>query len=74
MKPIVLAGIVVAVIGAVIVFRGLTYKSDEAGIKVGDFKASIETRRSIPTWVGIAAIAGGLVLIVSGARKGGRLG
>ena len=69
MKPLVLAGIVVTLIGAFIVVRGISYKSDEASLKVGEFKASIETRRTIPTWVGVAAIAGGLVLVVSGARR-----
>lgn len=71
MKPAAIAGLVIALIGAVIVFRGLSYKSDEAVIRVGDFKASVEAHRTIPTWVGAVAIAGGVVLLLAGTRRRG---
>lgn len=71
MKPVALAGLVIAVLGAVILFRGLSYKSDEAVLQVGDFKASVEARRPIPTWVGAVALVGGIVLLVSGTRRRG---
>ena len=69
MNSRVIAGLILVVIGAVIIFRGLTYKSDEGGVQVGDFKATVETRKAVPPWVGAVAIVGGLVLMV-GARRG----
>ncbi|MGQ0704185.1 MAG: hypothetical protein ACT4PM_13750 [Gemmatimonadales bacterium] len=71
MKALVLAGVAAISIGAVILFRGITYKSDEAVLRVGEFKASVEARRSVPVWVGVAAIAGGVVLVVvaAGSRR-----
>lgn len=69
MKGMTLAGILVAVVGVFILVRGLNYKSSNTVLEVGGLKASVEERRSVPTWVGIAAIVGGLVLVGAGARK-----
>ena len=63
-----IVGMVLVLIGAFIVFKGLTYKSEEGGIQVGDFKATVETRKSVPAWVGVVAIVGGLVLVVGSKR------
>lgn len=69
MKALVLVGVAAIVFGAVIVFRGITYKSDEAVLRVGEFEASVEARRPVPVWIGAAAIAGGVVLVITGARS-----
>ena len=69
MNPRVIAGLIIAAIGAVIVFTGLSYKSEEGRVQVGDFKAVVESRRTVPTWVGAVAIVGGLVLVAT-ARRG----
>lgn len=71
MKPVLVIGAVLTVFGAVVLFKGLSYKSDEAVLQVGEFKASMETRRTIPTWVGAVAVVSGLVLVLSGARRKG---
>lgn len=70
MKPIVIVGIVVAGLGAFILLKGLSYRSQSNVISVGDLHASVSERHEIPAWFGGAAIAAGVVLIVSGA--GGR--
>ena len=69
MKGLTLAGILVAAVGVFILVRGLTYKSSDTVLEVGGLKASVEERRSVPTWIGIVAIAGGLVMVGAGARK-----
>jgi hypothetical protein len=69
MKPQVIAGVLLAVLGAFIVFRGLSYASDRSVIQVGDMKASVDARRSVPTWVGGVAIVGGVLLIGAGVRR-----
>jgi uncharacterized cupredoxin-like copper-binding protein len=69
MKPQLIAGILLAVLGAFIVFRGLTYGSQRSVIQVGDMKASVDARRSVPTWVGGVAIVGGVLLIGAGVRR-----
>jgi len=69
MKGLTLAGILVAAVGVFILVRGLSYKSSNTVLEVGGLKASVEERRSVPTWVGVAAIVGGLVMVGAGARK-----
>jgi len=69
MKPQLIAGVLLAVLGAFIVFRGLSYASDRSVIQVGDMKASVDARRSVPTWVGGVAIVGGVLLIGAGVRR-----
>lgn len=69
MKPMTIAGIVIAVLGAVITFRGLSYGSQQNVMKVGDVQVTADEQRMIPTWVGAAAIVGGVLLVAADVRK-----
>ena len=69
MKPRAIAGIVLIVLGAFIVFRGLSYGSQRSVMKVGDLQVSAEERRTIPTWVGGVAIVGGVLLVGADLMK-----
>jgi drug/metabolite transporter (DMT)-like permease len=71
MKPYAIAGIALAVIGAFIVFRGLSYGSERSVMRVGDVQVSAESRQIVPTWVGAVAIASGLLLMVGMGRRRG---
>jgi drug/metabolite transporter (DMT)-like permease len=72
MKPQLIVGILLAVLGAFIVFRGLNYGSQQSVIQVGDMRASVEARRTIPTWVGAVAIVGGVLLVGAGMQRRAR--
>jgi len=69
MKPSLLVGIVLVLLGGFVLVRGLSYSSDRAVLKVGDLKASVEEKRTVPTWVGALAIVGGLALVIAGSRR-----
>lgn len=69
MKGLTIAGMLVAAIGVFILVRGLSYKSSDTVLEVGGLKASVTERRTVPTWVGVVAIVGGLALVGAGARK-----
>ena len=69
MRYHLIAGVVLACLGAFVLFRGLSYRSGGASVNVGGMQASVEERRAIPPWVGGVAIVGGLVLIGAGVRK-----
>jgi drug/metabolite transporter (DMT)-like permease len=69
MKPQMIAGILLLVLGAFIVFRGLSYGSQHSVIQVGDMKASVDAQRPVPTWIGGVAIVGGALLVGAGLRR-----
>ena len=69
MRPQLIVGILLAVLGAFIVFRGLNYGSQHSSIQVGDLKASIDAQRPVPTWIGGVAIVGGALLVGAGMRR-----
>ena len=69
MKGLVLAGILVAALGVYRLVRGLSVTTSDSLVEVGGLKASVEEKRAVPSWVGVAAIVGGLVLAGAGARK-----
>lgn len=69
MRPLSLVGILLLVVGAFIVFRGMTYKSRNEVLRVGDLKASVEEKHAVPTWVGGLAIVAGVVLLAGGMRR-----
>ncbi len=69
MRPLSLAGIALVVLGGFVLLRGLRYTSRESVLKVGDFQAVMEERRTVPTWVGALALAGGVVLLIAGRRR-----
>ena len=70
MKPMMIAGIVLIVLGAVTVFTGgLSFGSQRNVMSVGDMHVSTEQQRMIPGWVGGLAIVGGVVLVGVGVQK-----
>jgi len=72
MKPISLAGIVLIVLGlAALAYQGITYTSRDTVIDLGPIHATAEREKTIPLppVLGIAAVAAGVVLMITGARK-----
>lgn len=69
MKGLSVVGLLIAALGVFILIKGLTYKKSDTVLDVGPLKASVEERKAIPEWVGVAAIVGGLVLVGAGARR-----
>jgi uncharacterized membrane protein len=67
MRSTLIAGIVFIVLGAVITFRGMSYKTTEEVAHVGDVKITDTDKHGIPQWIGIVAIVGGVVLVGAGA-------
>ena len=72
MKPIALFGVVLIVLGLVaLVYQGITYTSRETVIDIGPLHATADRERTLPLSpvLGIVAVAGGVALLVAGARK-----
>jgi hypothetical protein len=72
MKPIVLLGVLLIVVGALaLVYQGITYTTRENVIDVGPLKASVEKRKTIPLSpaLGAVALAAGIILVVVGNKR-----
>jgi uncharacterized membrane protein HdeD (DUF308 family) len=65
-------GIVLIVLGVLaLAYQGFTYTTRETVIDIGPIKATADRERTfpLPPVIGIAAIAGGVVLLIAGGRK-----
>ena len=72
MKPLAIVGIVLILLGVVaLVYQGFTYTSRETVVDIGPLHATAERERTfpLPPVLGIAAVAGGVALLVVGMRK-----
>ena len=72
MKPIVIAGIVLIVLGlGALVYGGITYTSRETVIDIGPIQATANRERTfpLPPVAGIVAVVAGIALMVGGARQ-----
>jgi hypothetical protein len=74
MKMLTLVGIVLVVLGlAALVYQGITYTTRETVIDIGPITATAERERTfpLPPILGVVVVAGGVALIMAGARKRG---
>jgi hypothetical protein len=71
-KPVTLVGIALIILGVLaLAYQGITYTTREKVIDLGPLKASVDKEKNIPLppIVGVLALAGGVVLVIVGARK-----
>jgi len=69
---ITILGVVLIVLGAAaLLYQGITYTSRETVVDIGPIHATADREKTLPLppLIGFAAVAGGIVLLVSGVRK-----
>ena len=72
MKPIAIAGVLLIVLGlTALVYPGVSYTSRDTVIDISPITATADRQKTlpIPPVLGILAVAGGVALLVVGARK-----
>ena len=72
MRTTNIMGILLIVLGVLaLAYQGITYTTREKVIDLGPIKATKETEKTIllPPILGGAALAGGVVLLIAGARS-----
>jgi hypothetical protein len=73
MKTNKLIGIILIVVGiAAFAYQGITYTTREKVVDLGPIQMTAEKTKTIPLppIVGAVALVGGIVLLVTGSRKG----
>ena len=71
MKTSVLLGILLIAVGVIaLAYQGITYTRTKTVLDVGPIKAQVEEKRTIPLppVLGGLSLAGGIALLVAGAR------
>jgi hypothetical protein len=72
MKPLVIVGILLVVIGVIgLAYGGISYTREKTVVDIGPIKATADTRETIPVppLLGGLALIGGVALIVTGAKR-----
>jgi len=72
MKPMAIVGLVVLVFGLLALFSGgIPYTSRETVLRIGDLRATADRERTLtlPRMLAVAAVGGGVALLVVGMRK-----
>jgi hypothetical protein len=72
MRRLALVGVLLIAIGLLpLVYQGITYTSRETLIDIGPLHATADRQKTLtlPPVLGIAAVAGGVVLLIAGMRK-----
>jgi uncharacterized membrane protein HdeD (DUF308 family) len=73
MKTITIVGVLLIVVGVIALgYQGITYTTREKVLDIGPLQASVDKKKTIPLSpaLGAAALIGGIVLVVVGARRG----
>jgi hypothetical protein len=69
MRIMQIVGIILIAGGLFVLIKTPSYTSDKSVFKIGDVEAKVAQEHAIPPWIGGAALAAGVLLIVTGARK-----
>jgi len=62
-------GVLLIAAGVFLLWKRPTYPSHQEVVRIGDFKASVEEKKPLPAWLGIAGIAAGVALLLVRARR-----
>jgi hypothetical protein len=69
MRALQIVGALLIAGGLFILIKSPSYSSEKSVLKVAGLEAKVNEEHEIPGWVGAAVLAGGVVLLVVGARK-----
>jgi hypothetical protein len=72
MKPVSIVGVLLILLGvAALVYQGITYTSRETVLDIGPLHATADRQKTLPLppVLGVVAVAGGVALLLAGARK-----
>ena len=72
MKALTWLGVLAILAGGYILVRGVSFTKDRNVLEVGPFKAEVQEKQAVPTWVGGLVVGVGLVMVIAGAGSRSR--
>ena len=69
MRNLQIVGAILIAAGLFVLIKAPSFSSEKSVFKIGDVEAKVAQERPMSPWVGGAALAAGVALIVAGARK-----
>ena len=67
--PVMIVGLLLIALGVAGALGVLEYTERKQVLEVGDFKASVDSKRSVPQWLCFTGIVAGAALVVVGWRR-----
>ena len=71
MRPLVLIGIIVAIVGGILLYNGGSFTTRKKLVEIGDVKITAPDEHSIPQWAAGIAVLAGIGLVVAGSQRRG---
>ncbi len=69
MRPLQIVALLLIAASVFVLWKRPTYSTRQNVIELGDFKASVDERESIPVWLGAVGAGAGVVLLLAAGRK-----
>ena len=69
MRPLQIVALLLSAASVFVLWKRPTYTTRQNVIELGDFKASVDERESIPVWLGAVGVGAGVVLLLAAGRK-----
>lgn len=69
MRPLQIVALLLIAASVFVLWKRPTYTTRQNVIELGDFKASVDERESIPVWLGAVGVGAGVVLLLAAGRK-----
>ncbi len=69
MRPLQIVALLLIAASVFVLWKRPTYTTRQNVIELGDFKASVDERESIPVWLGAVGVGAGVVLLLVAGRK-----
>jgi hypothetical protein len=68
MRPTQIIGVLLIIAGIFVLWKRPTYTDKKDVVEIGDFKASVKERETIPSWIGYVSIGAGVILLIAANR------
>ena len=69
MRSALIAGVLLSLVGAFILIKGVSYTREETVLRVGSVEAKMQQKHQVPESIGGVALGAGIVLVILGLKK-----